>query len=222
MNSKNKIILPLDSMDLTEAMKLVNKVKDLVWGFKVNDLLVQEGIEIIKKIKSVGANVMADLKLFDIPNTMNNSIKLLRSAGADIITVHALSNYSPMYFNDANKIAGVTILTSFCDSDSVVSFNRDTAFMVQELSGRCSMNNYRYLVCSPKDLDVIKVSCKKICPGIRPTWYGKKDDQHMPQTPSYAIKKGADLLVVGRPILNASDMIKAINLINEEIENAKS
>ncbi len=64
----NRIIVPLDGMDKNKALRIASMLSGVVWGFKVNDLLDQEGISIISELKKYG-NVFSDPKLHDIPNT---------------------------------------------------------------------------------------------------------------------------------------------------------
>jgi orotidine-5'-phosphate decarboxylase len=76
-------------------------------------------------------------------------------------------------------------------------------------------------VCSPLELSQIRsVAIKKICPGVRPAWYQGQDDQHRAATPAEAIANGADFLVIGRPLLNAKDMVATIRQTNAEIAGA--
>jgi orotidine-5'-phosphate decarboxylase len=63
------------------------------------------------------------------------------------------------------------------------------------------------------------VSIKKICPGIRPDWYSQVDDQTRIATPASAVRSGADLLVIGRPILTADDIVAAVERTNDEIDS---
>jgi len=84
----NNIIVALDGMELSQAEKIASQLKGRVWGFKLNDLIVQYGAQAIFNIANFG-KVMADCKLHDIPKTVSNSIAHLRNYGVDIITVHA-------------------------------------------------------------------------------------------------------------------------------------
>ncbi len=222
METDNKIILPLDNVTLKEAISIVEKTKDLVWGFKVNSLLLIEGVHAIEMIKSTGARVMADLKLYDIPNTMSTSITSLRLAGADIITVHASAAYNPVD-HQKEHLAGVTILTSFDTKTFEQVYGEDEMLpmKVLEFAGYCRDKEYGYIVCSPRELVTLEpLTIKKICPGIRPAWYKQEDDQVRTMTPGEAIKAGATLLVMGRPILRASDMAEALKKTNDEINEA--
>jgi len=226
-----KIILPLDGMIEDEAFNIVNNIyrnniRNEIWGFKVNDLLIDCGLNIIRKIKSKGFRVMADPKLYDIPNTMTNSIKKLIDAGADIITVHCMADYDPIE-QMAPYLAGVTVLTSMKPENFeryglINSINLKDRFnipaLVRNMTNIIDFKDYGYVVCSPMEVEKLsRFPIKKICPGIRPEWYQEKDDQERTTTPKDAVKAGADLLVIGRPILKSDNIIEAIKRTNEEI-----
>ncbi len=215
--SKNKVILPLDGMDWDDALSMIELTSDLVWGYKINDLLLKYGVQVIKEIKSKGHNVMADPKLFDIPNTMDNSIKELVSAGADIITVHAAADYYSKEY--ASYLAGVTILTSMQAESCEVIYGDSIRDTVMDLAHRANHKGYGYIVCSADELSMLKdIKITKIVPGIRPKHYNRRDDQVRVSTPRQAIEYGAGLLVIGRPITSAVNVRDAIKQINEEIE----
>lgn len=207
MKYSNKIIIALDGMSSAEALRFAKKLKGSVWGFKVNDLLFSDS-NIIRKLKNFG-KVFADAKLYDIPNTVANSVKKLRDAGADIITVHASGGVEMMKFAKKNvgksKIIAVTVLTS----------QNKNSKEVAKLTQDAIKAGVDGIVCSGTDLEIIKnisgsVKLLKIVPGIRPIWYKSKDDQKRKVTPVEAIKLGADYLVIGRPITFAKDPVKAV------------
>lgn len=212
----NRIILSLDNLVPRKVLDIAELLSPYVAGFKFNDLLI-ESIDIIYATKWVNTKclIMADPKLYDIPNTMSNSYRKYLEAGADIVTVHASASWDAQDEYKDN-LCGVTVLTSFTDNDLLFSNINDT---VKQLAKRCYDWGYGYLVCSPQDLDLISdIKIKKICPGVRPEWYTTSDDQKRTMTPSEAISKGADYLVIGRPILESNDMISAVKRINKEIE----
>ena len=80
-------------------------------------------------------------------------------------------------------------------------------------------NNYGGIVCSPQDLSKINTpnSLLKLCPGIRPIFYNKSDDQSRTSTPKQAIDNGANLIIIGRPIIFSNDMVKTTELIFNEV-----
>src|SRR5689334_17776634 len=118
---KDKIIVALDGMTRSEALELATALKGSVWGFKVNDLLIQCGLEIVRELKKFGG-VFADPKLSDIPNTVGNSVRVLAAAGADLITVHASASAASLKAAVAeagpSRILAITVLTSMSDEDS--------------------------------------------------------------------------------------------------------
>jgi orotidine-5'-phosphate decarboxylase len=165
---------------------------------------------------------MLDFKLYDIPSAMTESLTLHLTAGADITTVHCTSGYDPAAHGLAkNHIAGVTILTSIGREDFKRYYRgQSPQQMVAQMAAE-AVSRYAYLVCSATDLESIKaLDIKKICPGIRPSWYREDDDQHRTATPAAAIRQGADLLVIGRPLLGADDIVGALERTNAEIAQA--
>lgn len=181
-----------------------------VWGFKVNDLLYED-LEVIQKLKKFG-NVFADVKLHDIPNTVANSVKRLSDRGVDIITVHASGGIDMMSAakqsaGNGTKVVAVTVLTSD-------KFKDDTKSKVVNLVRDSICAKVDGVVCSGHELEAIKEvdgseSLLKIVPGIRPADY-VKDDQERVMTPTRALELGADLLVIGRPITESEDPLRAL------------
>lgn len=191
----NKIIIALDGVTEKKALRIAYKLKGLVWGFKVGDLLFANP-KIIGKLKKFG-KVFADAKLYDIPNTVAHSTARLTGAGADMITVHASGGAEMIKAAKlkagSSKILAVTILTSA----EAGSKN------IERLTRNALKGGADGVVCSGHDIsriDHVRGSGKllKVVPGIRPRWYGVKDDQKRITTPEMAIKLGADYLVIGR------------------------
>lgn len=233
-----KIIIPLDGFEkLSDILKLIYEIKfaeekqeeKLIWGFKINTALIQYGNNIIRIIKDAGFKVFADPKLHDISNTIHNSIKYLLSCSVDIISVHCSSVYvaksikSKTFWISAKdiseKIAGITILTSLEKDNIRFAYNDKIDYLIYKFSEFAKKANYGYIVCPSKYIHklVKDNDIKIITPGIRPLWYSTKDDQINIDTPSEAIKNGADLLVIGRPILESNDKINTIRKINNDI-----
>ena len=236
----NKIILPLDNKPIQESLDIAKMTSGLVWGYKLRRQILDKGINIISAFKEYG-NVMVDFKLYDIPSAMTESLEMHQEAGADISTIHCTSVYYPPGTVPAdnnniatvshlnNMIAGVTILTSMTEDDHAMFYEvtdgrGDTRYEIKD-----TINNmadfadkwcYGNIVCSPKDVHTIsKLGLRRICPGIRPLWYQVNDDQNRTMTPTGAIKAGADLLVIGRPLLRTDNIVDAIKRTNEEIED---
>jgi orotidine-5'-phosphate decarboxylase len=214
----SKIILPLDNVPWEEAGKIMQQTRGLVWGYKIRRSILERGLGVIEEIKAFG-NVMLDFKLYDIPSAMTESLRMHIDAGADITTVHCTSGYNPAAEGLTDEhIAGVTILTSMSENDFGRYYRgNDIPSMVEQMA-QVAVARYSYLVCSPRELERIRhLAIKKICPGIRPRWYLQEDDQTRTATPAGAVKNGADLLVIGRPILRSDDIVAAVRKTNSEI-----
>lgn len=214
----SKIILPLDNVPWEDAGKIMQQTSGLVWGYKIRRSILERGLGVIEEIKAFG-NVMLDFKLYDIPSAMTESLRMHIDAGAEITTVHCTSGYDPAVEGlSGEHIAGVTILTSMSEKDfSRYYRGQDIPSMVERMA-RAAAARYSYLVCSPRELVRIRpLAIKKICPGIRPRWYLQEDDQTRTATPAGAVKNGADLLVIGRPILRSDDIVAAVRKTNAEI-----
>ncbi len=206
----SKVIVALDGMAYGKMIELVNLLRDKVWGFKVNDALVEHGAGIIGQLKSCGAaHVMADPKLFDIPNTVSNSVKVLVEYGADFVTVHALAGPEVLKAaveataGTSTKILAISVLTSDNQDHRDLEV-RKRAYVAQS----CLVPG---LVCAAPDLEKIKdISMFKVVPGIRPTGSVKGEDQvHI----SSMIPPLADYVVVGRPITQAEDPLAVVKAL---------
>jgi len=219
-----KIILSLDNIPFAESIKIMKQTTGRVWGYKLRRQVIEYDIRMVVALTKQYGNVMVDFKLFDIPSAMNESLKLHFGCGVDISTIHCSSCYVPSLDIDSSKIAGVTILTSMNKYDFSKTYNTHHSDMQNKIKSFIKdaiHNKYGYIVCSSMDLldgDISSMNIKKICPGIRPSWYKAKDDQDRTMTPKQAIDAGADLLVIGRPIIESEGILKTIDMINNEIE----
>ena len=219
MNSR--IILPLDHVPYDRAEEIMQRTAGLVWGYKLRRSILEKGLGVIAGVKKYG-KVMLDFKLYDIPSAMTESLKMHLDAGADITTIHCTSGYEPGAEGLAKtSIAGVSIITSMQPEQFINYYRGDSITqMVVRMAGDAE-SRYAYLVCSPWELQQIQhVKIKKLCPGIRPRWYLQADDQTRTATPAEAVRNGADLLVIGRPILSADDIVAALNRTNAEITDS--
>lgn len=226
MTMDNPIIIALDGMTQQEALMLARNLKGLVWGFKVNDLLLDSGLGIIRKLKPYGS-VFADPKLYDIPNTVANSVRKLEAAGADLITVHASGGLRMLHQAVSNaaraKVLAVTLLTSFSDDESQKIYGKPATENVLALAKLAAESEVPGIVCSPNELKLFQDppalrSLLKVTPGIRPAWHQRADDQTRTKTPKEALAEGASLIVVGRPVTAHEDPVRAVEMILEEID----
>jgi len=211
-----KVIVALDGISQKRALAIARKLCKVVWGFKVNDLLYED-IGIIKKLKQFG-KVFVDVKLHDIPNTAGNTARKLSRLGADIITVHASGGVEMMRVAKKNtsgsKVIAVTVLTSK---------ERASAEAMKSLVSDAVRAGVDGVVCSGREVAHVRAmkgmkSKLVVVPGIRPAYYRKRDDQKCAVTPQEAMRAGADLLVIGRPILETKNPLSVCVDIQLEIE----
>jgi len=212
----SKIIVALDGMDWTKAKHLARSLRGEVWGFKVNDALLDRGVDCIQELKQLGVGVFADPKLHDIPNTVRNATKKLVRAGADIITVHASGGFDMLRAaveEGGPAIAAVSILTSMCDLDCTrVYGSRSRRDLVEDFALLAQEANVQKLICGVPDLDLPTVKClSAIVPGIRVEAVANDDQRTggIPPAGSYTYA------VIGRPIIASQDPIASAKGFNE-------
>jgi len=222
-----KLIVAVDGLSFQDAEK--NGVfsslseamaKGMIWGIKVSDMLYSDDVaKILTHLRNdYKLNIMADVKLHDIPSTMENCISKLVEAGADIVTIHCSSNFRPKNPGLLKYIAGVTILTSFTDLEVKWIYERTADDIVKAFSNIALMNNYEYIFCSVKDINYIPDNpLKKICSGIRPPWYRDRHDQVKISSLKEAVRMETDFIAIGRPITQSGNIIEAIEKIYSEI-----
>ena len=208
MTQEKKVIIALDGITAKQALELAAELKDHVWGFKVNDLLISHGIKIVEQLARLG-KVFADPKLHDIPNTVSNGIKRFENAGANLITIHASGGNEMIKAaaNSANnaKILAVTVLTSISPTECNKIYNQETPLAaVTNLAINAINSGADGIVCSPEETQSLTNNPQLpqktliVTPGIRPTW-STTDDQKRIKTPKQAINEGSSLLVIGPP-----------------------
>jgi orotidine-5'-phosphate decarboxylase len=197
------------------------KERKLIWGIKINDMLYSGDASVILSglRDDYGLGIMADVKLHDIPTTMENSIAKLVGGGADIVSIHCSSNFRPKNEETLKHIAGVTTLTSFTDLEIKWIYDKSTEEIVKAFSDIALMNHYEYIVSSVKDLIYIQGNpLKKICTGVRPPWYPDRQDQIRVSSVKEAIRMEADFIVLGRPIIDGENILTAIEKIFMEVQ----
>ena len=163
-----------------------------------------------------------DLKLHDIPNTVKKSIQGLTSLPINMMTIHTSGGVEMMKVamnaaGDSNiKIFGVTALTSLSDKDTSIIYKRTASEQVNAMLDLAEEAEIDGVVCSPHELDlvVVRKSLLSITPGIR---LSKSVDDQEGDDSKDAISKGADYIVIGRPITNAPNISEALQEIYNSI-----
>ena len=211
-----KLIVALDFDNADKALNFLNNLNPNKCLVKVGlELFISEGWKILDLISDRGFEIFLDLKLHDIPNTVAKSIKKISNFNVALTTVHlngGMSMLEAASSEKANiKILGVSILTSLSKEEifEITDTNFDVYF--NNLISIASSSNVDGVVCSPNELDRLKDFNKlKVVPGIRNNI--SDDDQKRVMTSSEAYKKGADFIVVGRPITKSEDPKKTLEL----------
>jgi orotidine-5'-phosphate decarboxylase len=236
-NAKDYIIFPLDVASTDEAKRYVELLADHVGLFKVGlELFIRSGPEIVRFINAdAGAGVFLDLKLHDIPATISRAMSGIADLGVRYATVHC--GETPKMLEaaveggrGAVEILAVTVLTSVSADDIRLAGYRseyypDLTRLVINRAAIAKTAGCAGVICSGHEAAMIKREFGKefaaVTPGIRPQWsLGEPDDQQRVMTPARAIRNGSDYLVIGRPIRNARDPVRAAVQVAEEIEAA--
>jgi orotidine-5'-phosphate decarboxylase len=201
-----EIIFALDYDDLNQAREMVKELKSEIKYFKVGlQLFSRYGPKAVEMIKRENSNVFLDLKVHDIPQICSKVVSFAADAGCYSMTMHIQAGNTALEFAKKNQtkgfphIWGVTVLSSIREGDSLLRARKAQRYGLEGV------------IVSGKDVSRVKKNFPRleiVVPGIRPAKYGKKDDQKRVLTPSRAAGKGADFLVIGRPIKEAADPLK--------------
>jgi len=211
------IIVAVDETQLDSFKQIVDSLDSNLCMIKVGSVSFNAiGHEAIKYVASKGFEIFLDLKLHDIPNTVKKSIEGLISLPVSMMTIHTSGGLEMMKIamnavKDTNiKIFGVTALTSLSDADTEVIFKRTASDQVASMLDLAQEAKIDGVVCSPHELDLVvaRKSLLSITPGIRLS--ESEDDQSRVMTPNDAISKGANHIVIGRPITNAPNISEAL------------
>jgi len=236
-NSRDYIIFPLDVPSVEQARHYIGLLGDSVGMFKIGlELFIRSGPELVRLIRDAGrAGIFLDLKLHDIPATVSRAMESIAGLDVDLTTVHCGENIGMLEAAVKSSrgrvgVLGVTVLTSV-DSDDIrrAGFRRkfsDTlSDLVMKRAAMAKSAGCTGVVCSGLEVKTIKKHLGKnflaVTPGIRPLFtITGTDDQRRITTPARAVQNGSDYLVIGRPIRDADNPVRAAEKIAREIEGA--
>lgn len=220
----DRLVVALDVETLDEAERLAAALAGHVGVFKVGlELFSAHGPDAVARIAAHGP-VFLDLKLHDIPTTVERAARRLAGLGVRYLTVHASGGPAMVRaavdgLGDRGSVLAVTILTSMAPSDLDAVGLSGSHVAVPRLAALATGAGAPGLVCAAPDLlavrDAVPAATTLVTPGIRPSG-ATADDQARVATPGSAVADGATLLVVGRPITRADDPVAAADAIAAE------
>jgi len=232
---KEYLVFPLDVPTIEAAQDYIERLAQTVGMFKVGlELFTKAGPEIITFIKTATpAKIFLDLKLHDIPATVQRAMAVIADMGVDLVTVHCADSRAMLAAavdgaGGRVGVLGVTVLTSIAAADLQAAgyrdeFAGDINRLVIKRAAMALETGCTGVVCSGLEVGSLKAQLGNrlvaVTPGIRPAWEAAgSDDQKRVVTPVRAIRDGADYLVIGRPIRDAADPTAAAEKILAEID----
>ncbi len=237
---ERRLILALDTSERAEALRLAELLAPQLKWVKVGlQLFTAAGPPVVRELVELGLAVFLDLKFHDIPNTMAAGVRSARALGARFCTVHAAAGAGVQAAAEAASetppgasegslppaVLAVTVLTSFAADE--LPFLLDSRQSGGDLVLRLARESLRAgatgLVASAEEIQPLRESLGEepllVIPGIRPSG-SERGDQSRVATPAEALRRGADFLVIGRPITRAADPRRALLDILDEMSAA--
>jgi orotidine-5'-phosphate decarboxylase len=228
----SRIFVSIDTPETASARSLAESLADTVGGIKLGlEFFVGQGPAGIRSVVSgIGLPLFIDLKLHDIPNTVAAAVRAMLPLQPTFLTIHtsggpammrAAAEAASMTDLQRPKLLGVTVLTSL-DDDDLVSVGQSVPVLDQarRLAALAQSSGLDGIICSPAEVAALRADCGPdfvlMVPGIRPAGSAVGDQKRV-MTPRDAVEQGADYLVIGRPITQASDPAAAARSIVEEL-----
>jgi orotidine-5'-phosphate decarboxylase len=231
----DRIIVPLDVPTETAALALLDRLPQVTFWKVGLELFVGSGGRILETLKARQNKIFLDLKFHDIPNTMAGACRSATRYGVDLLTVHAAAGQVALQASQAAAVEeatalgiappsliAVTVLTSL--TARALAFELKIPLELTDYALQMALlaqtSGLAGAVCSPQEADQLRQVCGPdfllVCPGVRPAWAAKGDQQRA-MTPAAAFQAGANYLVIGRPITAADDPAAAFQRICAEI-----
>ena len=227
---KFKYFVALDLKSNAKNIGIVKKLYRHVYGFKVGyrAFYNNRSNELISEIKKLKCKLFLDLKLHDIPNTVNSAIDSLSNVNPDYLTLH-VSGGNEMMKAAVNsikknklktKILGVTLLTSLDGKDSKKIYKeRNTKKLAKKFTEMANNSNIHGVICSGEDLKVLRKFNKliKITPGVK--MFARNDDQKRVTFAHNALQDGASFVVIGRELIESNKPLDLLKKYGEQHKN---
>jgi orotidine-5'-phosphate decarboxylase len=224
---KDRLIVACDNLNDKSLDTLIGSLRGNADYIKIGmEAYYRYGNDLVKELKK-DFKIFLDLKLHDIPNTVEKSLENLIDLKVDLLNVHAQGGYEMMkraadiVKGSDSKLIAVTILTSLDQKDLVQLYNTnlnlsELAINLAKISKEAGCDG---VVCSPMEARGVKDACGKdfltVTPGIR--FDSDKGDQKRVMTPKMAIESGSDILVIGRSITETGNPGETFNQMHKEL-----
>jgi len=224
MQARDRLIVAADLSSRDEILALADEMHGVAGLLKIGlQAFVANGPTLVREVVDRGMRVFLDLKLHDIPNTVQHAVREAEKLGIAMLTVHTSGGGSMLRAANSDKtlILGVTVLTSLDDAElRRIGFGDGALSIVTHLARLAADSGLRGVVASPLEIRAIRESCGDaltiVAPGVRPAGTDA-GDQKRTLTPRQAIAAGADYIVVGRPITEKKNRREAAVRIIEEL-----
>jgi orotidine-5'-phosphate decarboxylase len=226
---REKLIVALDLPEVAKARAMVERLGDSVSFYKIGmELAYGGGFAFVDELARAGKQVFLDLKLHDIGNTVEKATAQIARLGVRFLTVHAFPQTLAAAARGAAgtplQVLGVTVMTSYDDADlAAAGYRLNVRELVALRAGQAKEAGIAGLILSPEELTATRAlvggDLLLVTPGVRPAGAAVGDQKRV-ATPAEALLRGADHLVVGRPILAAPDPREAALAIQREIAEA--
>ena len=226
---RDRLIVALDLPTVRDAEAMVERLGDSVSFYKVGyQLAFASGLSFTDTLARAGKRVFLDMKLHDIENSVAKGVENVARLGVNFLTVHAYPQTMKAAVaarrGSGLKILAVTVLTSYDDIDLAESgYSMGVDALVARRAQQAHDLGVDGLVCSPEEASPLRLAVGHdmlfVTPGIRPQGAARGDQKRV-TTPTQAIAAGADYLVVGRPVTEASDPKAAAEAVVAEIAAA--
>lgn len=221
---RKHLIVAMDIIDRDRILELAMALRDDIAMVKIGlEPFVTHGTDLIRVLKDHGLEVFLDLKIHDIPRTAEAAARQAGRLGARLVTVHAAGGAEMVQAakqgaGPRTNVIAVTMLTSLDDAAAArIGFRDDIGGCAQRL-GKLSMEaGADGLVCSAHELEALSpLGGLRVVPGVRPPGTAAGDQKRV-ATPASAVASGATWIVVGRPILQATDPVRAARAIGDSL-----
>jgi orotidine-5'-phosphate decarboxylase len=227
---RDRLMFAMDVASTDEAKAIATELGESVVFYKLGLEIFMSGayFELLAWLRERGKKIFADLKFFDVPQTVGSAVKQLRGRGASFVTVHggndaileaAVSAAADASSPESLRILAVTVLTSFSQQDvEAMGVHANVSDVVLDRAKRAKRIGCGGVIASGLEVSRLRRECGDlilVIPGIRPA--GPADDQKRTVDVETAFRSGADYIVVGRPIKSAPDKRAAAERIQETI-----